>query len=47
MVHRHVTDDDYIDPAYAGRLSHTPVPKNRLADGEAPAEAVYPVDVGQ
>ncbi|MGB0114753.1 MAG: glutamate decarboxylase [Ilumatobacteraceae bacterium] len=41
MVHQHVSDDDYVDPAYAGRLSHAPIPKNRLADGEAPAEAVY------
>jgi glutamate decarboxylase len=41
MVHKHVSNDDYLDPAYAGRLSHVPIPKNRLADGEAPAEAVY------
>ncbi len=41
MVHKHVSDDDYVDPAYAGRLSHVPVPKNRMPEGEAPAEAVY------
>jgi len=41
VVHRQVTEDHYVDPAYAGRLSHVPVPKNRMPEGEAPAEAVY------
>ncbi|MDH3754536.1 MAG: glutamate decarboxylase [Acidimicrobiia bacterium] len=41
MVHRHTSDDDLLQPAYAGRFSREPIPKNRLADGEAPAEAVY------
>jgi len=41
MVHTHTSDDDYVDPAYAGRLSHVPTPKNRMPEGEAPAGAVY------
>ena len=41
MVHKHTPDNDQIDPAYAGRLSHVPVPKNRLPDEMASAEAVY------
>ena len=41
MVHQHVSDDDDIDPAYAGRLSHVPVPKNRMAEEMAPSDAVY------
>jgi len=41
MVHKHQPDDDVLEPAYAGRFSREPIPKNRLADGEAPAEAVY------
>ncbi len=32
MVHKHSSDDDFVDPAYAGRLSHVPIPKNRMAD---------------
>jgi len=41
MVHKHTPDDDHIDPAYAGRLSHVPVPKNRMPEEMASAEAVY------
>ncbi len=42
MVNReHTSGDDYVDPAYAGRLSHVPVPKNRLPDSMSPAEAAY------
>ena len=41
MVHRHVRDDDDIAPAYAGRLSMRPIPKNRHARREAPPAAVY------
>ena len=41
MVHKHVSNDDALDPAYAGRLSRTPIPKNRLPQGESRAEAVY------
>ena len=41
MVHKHVSNDDTLDPAYAGRLSRTPIPKNRLPEGESRAEGVY------
>jgi glutamate decarboxylase len=41
MVHRHVHEPDDLAPAYAGRLSMRPVPKNRLPDTEAPAASVY------
>ncbi len=41
MVHRHVHEPDDLAPAYAGRLSMRPVPKNRLPDTEAPATSVY------
>ena len=41
MVHKRVTDSSFLAPAYAGRLSRTPVPKHRLADGESSPDAVY------
>ena len=41
MVHEHTPDNDQIDPAYAGRLSHIPVPKNRMPDEMASSEAAY------
>jgi glutamate decarboxylase len=41
MVHKHVSNDDALDPAYAGRMSRVPIPKNRLPDRESPAEGVY------
>jgi glutamate decarboxylase len=41
MVHLHQTDDAYLAPAYAGRLGHAPIPKNRMPDTEAAPEAVY------
>jgi len=41
MVHKYTSKDEHVDPAYAGRLSHVPVPKNRMAEEMAPAEAVY------
>ena len=41
MVHVHTTEDAYVAPAYAGRLGHSPVPKNRMPDNSAPPEAVY------
>ncbi len=41
MVHEHVSDDSVLAPAYAGRLSRTPVPKHRLPEGESNPEAVY------
>jgi len=41
MVHKHVSDDSVLAPAYAGRLSRTPVPKHRLPEGESNPEAVY------
>jgi len=41
MVHKHVVESSFLAPAYAGRLSHTPVPKHRLPDGESQPEAVY------
>jgi glutamate decarboxylase len=41
MVHVHQTDDSFVTPAYAGRLGHAPVPKNRMPDRSAAPEAVY------
>ena len=41
MVHVHKADDSFVAPAYAGRLGHSPVPKNRLPDGSASPDAVY------
>ena len=41
MVHEHTPENDQIDPAYAGRLSHFPVPKNRMPDEMASSEAAY------
>ncbi len=41
MVHQHVADSSALAPAYAGRLSRTPVPKHRLPDAESAPEAVY------
>jgi glutamate decarboxylase len=41
MVHKHVSNDDALDPAYAGRMSRVPIPKNRLPESESPAEGVY------
>ena len=41
MVHKHVSNNDSLDPAYAGRMSRVPIPKNRLPDTESPAEGVY------
>jgi len=41
MVHAHVSNDESLAPAYAGRLSRTPVPKNRMPDGESSSTAVY------
>jgi glutamate decarboxylase len=40
-VHKHVSDNPAIDPAYAGRFAMAPIPKYRMPDGEAPPEAVY------
>ncbi len=41
MVHRSAPDTDVVTPAYAGRLSMSPIPKNRMPDGEATPSAVY------
>ncbi len=41
MVHVHQADDSYLAPAYAGRLGHAPIPKNRMPDTAASPEAVY------
>ncbi len=41
MVHKHVTDDSTLAPAYAGRFSRQPIPKNAMPQSEAPAAAVY------
>ena len=41
MVHRHEPDAETVAPAYSGRLWSSPIPKNRLPDGEANPEAVY------
>ncbi len=43
MIHENAADDTSIAPAYAGRYLHTEVPKHRLADGSASAEAAYRV----
>ncbi len=41
MVHQHVSNDEKLDPAYAGRFASAPIPKNRRPDGEALPGAVY------
>ncbi len=41
MVHQHVSDDEALDPAYAGRFASMPIPKNRMPDDESLAGAVY------
>ena len=41
MVHRHVSNDDALDPAYAGRFAHAPIPKNRMPEDESLPGAVY------
>ncbi|MCV2394760.1 glutamate decarboxylase [Actinotalea sp. M2MS4P-6] len=41
MVHRHEHDDSTLYPAYAGRLSGGPIPKNRMPDDESAPESVY------
>src|SRR5580765_3730535 len=41
MVHRHVPDGSVLTPAYAGRLSMSPIPKKRMPDNEASPSAVY------
>ncbi len=41
MVHRHESDPDLYAPAYAGRMSMEPVPKNRLPEAETSPEATY------
>ena len=44
MVHKHVSNDDTLDPAYAGRSSRTPIPKNRLPEGETAGRGRVPAD---
>ena len=34
MVHE-LQHDDYTTPAYAGRFSREPIPKNRMPDAES------------
>jgi glutamate decarboxylase len=34
-------EDDYVSPAYAGRFSREPIPKNRMPDTESQGDAVY------
>jgi glutamate decarboxylase len=41
MVHRHVANDEALDPAYAGRFASAPIPKNRIPDAESLPGAVY------
>jgi glutamate decarboxylase len=41
MVHKLEEDAGTLAPAYAGRLVMSPIPKNRMPDGEAPATTVY------
>lgn len=41
MVHRHEHDDTSVYPAYAGRLSASPIPRNRLPDVESAPDSVY------
>jgi glutamate decarboxylase len=41
MVHKHVSTSEDIPIAYAGRLSQTTMPKNRMPDGSAAPDAVY------
>ena len=41
MVHKHVSNDEALDPAYAGRFASAPIPKNRMPDDESLPGAVY------
>ena len=41
MVHKHVSNDDSISPAYAGRFDAGPIPKNKMPESEAPPPAAY------
>jgi glutamate decarboxylase len=41
VVHKHISDNTFLSPAYAGRLSRTPVPKHRMPDTESNPESVY------
>ena len=41
MAHGRKSEEAYLAPAYAGRLSQAPVPKHRLPDGESSPESVY------
>jgi len=41
MVHKHVSNDEALDPAYAGRFAGAPIPKNRLPEVESLPGAVY------
>jgi glutamate decarboxylase len=41
VVHRHEHDDASLFPAYAGRLSGGPIPKNRMPEAESAPDAVY------
>ena len=41
MVHEHQAHDSDLVPAYAGRLSQTPIPKHRLPDTESAPDSVF------
>lgn len=41
MIHEHESEPEQLAPAYAGRLSHAPIPKNAMPDTESPPTAVY------
>jgi len=41
MVHKHVSDDATLAPAYAGRLQRGPIPKHRIPESEHAPDAVY------
>jgi glutamate/tyrosine decarboxylase-like PLP-dependent enzyme len=41
MVHHHVSGEEILAPARAVRMSRSPIPKNRIPDGESSTAAVY------
>ncbi len=41
MVHKHVSDDAALAPAYAGRLQREPIPKHRIPESGHEPDAVY------
>jgi glutamate decarboxylase len=41
MVHKHTSEADYFEPAYAGRFSTAKIPKNAMPDDESSPTAIY------